>query len=126
MATGLTFSFRDKDLNLERELRCTLKGIYGIGWTRANWFSNRLGFGYPFSASQLNSYQIHLLSGLLNRMLRSETKIKRNVEVRIRQLQDLGNLRGRRHALFLPTRGQRSRTNAKTQKKLRYSNRANN
>jgi len=59
--------------------------------------------------------------GFLNFILRSETKIRRAIDIQIRLLQDLGHWRGKRHTLFLPTRGQRSRTNARTRKRLKFT-----
>lgn len=115
------FSFRDKELAVQREFRSSLKRIFGIGFARASWFAARFGLGYPFFSSFLNSYYMTNILGLLNFILRSETKIRRAIDIRIRLLKDLGHWKGKRHSLFLPTRGQRSRTNARTQKRLKFT-----
>jgi small subunit ribosomal protein S13 len=114
------FSFRDRDLVLQRELRSSLQAIFGIGFSRACWLADRFGLAFPFFSSSLNNYYVGHILGLLNSILRSETKIRRAIDIRIRLLKDLGHWRGRRHSLFLPTRGQRSRTNARTQKHYRF------
>lgn len=75
--------------------------------------------GYPFFSSGLNSYYKGNILGFLNFLLRSETKIRRDQAGQVRVLEELGHWRGRRHLLFLPTRGQRSRTNARTRKRAR-------
>jgi small subunit ribosomal protein S13 len=115
------FSFRDRELFMRRELRSSLKAIFGLGFSRANFIAVRFGLAFPFFSTSLNGYLITNILGLLNAILRSETKIRRATDLRIRLLQELGHWRGRRHLLFLPTRGQRSRTNARTQKRLRFS-----
>lgn len=114
------FSFRNTDLVVARELHFSLKLIFGLGLSTVSWFLTRIGLGRSFFSSCLNSYFISNLLGFLNLTLRSETKIRRAMEVRIKMLKDLNNWRGKRHSLFLPTRGQRSRTNARTQKAVRF------
>lgn len=85
------FSFRNKDLELNRELRFSLKVVYGVGFTTASYFLSRFGFSFPFFSSYLNSYFLLNLLGLLNFTLRSETKVRRAIQVRIKLLKDLQN-----------------------------------
>ena len=47
----------------------------------------------------------------------SDVRIKRRIQFHINKLKDIRTVRGIRHKFCLPVRGQRSRTNAKTQKK---------
>lgn len=115
------FSFRNKDLAFHREIRSSLKVVFGLGASTICWFLSRFGIAFPFSSSFLNTYFLSNLMGFLNFTLRSETKIRRAMDVRIKLLKDLGNWRGKRHSLFLPTRGQRSRTNGRTQKRSRFN-----
>jgi small subunit ribosomal protein S13 len=116
----VAFSFRDKMLAPNREFRSSLKKIFGVGHSRANWLASRFGLGYPYFSSFLNRYYMTNILGFLNYVLRSETKIRRDRELRQRTLQDLGHWRGRRQLLFLPTRGQRSRSNGRSQKRLKF------
>lgn len=85
------YSFRDKDLALHREVRCSLQAIFGIGYARACWLANKFGLSSPFPSSLLNSYYISLILGFLNFLLRSETKIRRDMELQVRLLKDLGH-----------------------------------
>lgn len=87
----VVFSFRNKELLFTRELRASLKVIFGVGFSRALWFTCRFGFGFPFFSSLLNSYYISNLLGLLNFFLRSDTKIQRAIELRVRLLKELGH-----------------------------------
>lgn len=53
-------------------------------------------------------------------MLISEAKGQRTITMRIKHLTDLHTYHGRRHSLYLPVRGQRSRTNGRTRKQLKF------
>lgn len=117
-----SFSFRNQELSLKRELRASLNRIYGVGFSKAFNITSRLGFCYPYFSEKLNSYQISLITGLLNKLILSEVKSKRNIELIIKNLIEIGTYRGKRHSLFLPTRGQRTRTNGRTLKRLKYKN----
>lgn len=113
------YSFRNKDLPVSRELRSALTHIHGVGLAKAAIITGRLGFGYPYSSKKLNSYTFSLITGFLNRLLISEVKARRVAQLHIKALKDTGSYKGKRHSQFLPCRGQRTRTNAKTQKRLK-------
>lgn len=53
-------------------------------------------------------------------MLIGQAKAQRTITMRIKHLTDMHSYHGRRHALYLPVRGQRTRTNARTRKQLRF------
>lgn len=112
------YSFRDIELSLRREIRNSLKAIWGVGWYRANYISTKLGFAYPFWAGNLNYYLFSGINYLLNKILISKVKAQRNLALIIKNLIELQSYRGSRHALHLPVRGQRTRTNSRTIKRL--------
>lgn len=86
-----TFSFRNSDLEIKRELHLSFKVVFGLGLATISWFLNRAGLASSFFSSCLNSYFLSNLLGFLNATLRSETKIRRAIEVRIKMLKDLNN-----------------------------------
>lgn len=120
------FLYKDKLLPEKKELRTSLKTIYGVGWIKANNIVNKVGIKYPYAISNLNNYQIHLLLFLLKGLVISDTKIQRHYESNIRRLILNQSYRGQRHEMCLPVRGQRTRTNAKTQKQKRGKNKVLN
>ena len=79
-----------------------------------------MGVAYPFSGNKLNFYFFCAISHILNHMLISEAKGQRTITMRIKHLTDLHTYHGRRHSLYLPVRGQRSRTNGRTRKQLKF------
>jgi len=50
------FLFRTTSLPLKKEIRSTLKKIYGISWYKANLISNKIGFRYPCFNNNINKY----------------------------------------------------------------------
>lgn len=115
------FLFRDFTLTEKREIRASLKEIYGLGWLKSYRISDKLGLSNPFFSNNLNDYYISLILYLLKGFILSDTKIKRVIENNISNLILTKSYRGTRHNLTLPVRGQRTRTNSATQRRKRAS-----
>lgn len=81
-----------------------------------------MGLSYPYFLRNLNYYNLNFLIYLLKGLNLSDTKIKRNIELNINQLILINSYKGMRHKLNLPVRGQRTRTNAGTQRSKRMKN----
>lgn len=113
------FLFRDYTLNIKKEIRFALKDIYGIGLYKSNKIISKIGFSYPYFINNINSYQFSLITFLLKNLIVSEVRIKREIEVNILRLTDSFSYRGARHKMCLPVHGQRTRTNAGTQRTKR-------
>ena len=118
------FLFRDATLEVNRETRAALRNIYGIGWRKAIVAVSKLGLGFPFYLNQINHYNFSFLSSILKLLIISDVRIKRRVEFNIARLVGINNMQGLRHKLCLPVPGQRTRTNASTQrlKRVRSTN----
>jgi len=113
------FLFREFILSEKKEIRASIKQIYGVGWLKANLIINKLGLYNPYYGNNLNNYYIFLLIYLLKGYILSDSKIKRNIENNINKLLLNLSYRGTRHKLALPVRGQRTRTNSATQRSKR-------
>lgn len=113
------YSFRNQDLPENCEVRNALRPIWGVGQAKAFRLTAKLGLSYPFFINNLNAYYFTLLSFLLQGSVLSTVRLQRVVSTNIQRLIDSGAYRGHRHALFLPVRGQRTRTNAHTMKRLK-------
>lgn len=101
-----------------KHILIALQEIYGVGKHRA--MSICRGVGVPFclrtsevSHDFLNKIQEFVLS------YEVEGDLRRKIVRNIKRLCDIKCYRGMRHRLSLPVRGQRTRTNASTRKKLR-------
>lgn len=114
------FLFRETVLSEQYEIRSALKQVYGVGWRKSNFIANKLGLIYPFWGYNLNSYNVNVILFLLKGLVLSDARIKRVIENNIAKLVTIKSYRGWRHSLTLPVRGQRTRTNAGTQRSKRY------
>lgn len=111
--------FRDVKLNQRKEIRSSLKKIYGVGWVKSKRVCAKIGVSYPFFLQNLSIYKTNLLLILLKYSVISKTRINRVIEVNIHRLKKISCYKGIRHGLCLSVRGQRSRTNSWTQKNKR-------
>lgn len=93
----------------------SLTYVYGIGRTTARRIC--LGAGIPETA-KVNELSEEQLDAVRNAVSRHtvEGDLRREVNMSIKRLMDLGCYRGIRHRRGLPTRGQRTKTNARTRK----------
>ncbi|CAO3699090.1 hypothetical protein G6F70_005645 [Rhizopus microsporus] len=94
-----------------------LQYFYGIGETTANKICKDLSIAPTVKVAELTEVQINELTNTLANMT-IETDLRRQVRESIMHHRNIGNYIGRRHAMGLPVRGQRTRNNASTAKKL--------
>ncbi len=95
-----------------------LTTIYGIGKSRSKYICNTVNINYFTKISDLNSDKLNLIRNEVSKFL-IEGDLRRDIMLNIKRLVDLNCYRGLRHRKHLPVRGQRTRTNAKTCRKLR-------
>ena len=92
-----------------------LTAIYGIGKTRSQAICVAAGIAENVKISELSEEQIEKLRDEVAKFI-VEGDLRREVNMNIKRLMDLGCYRGLRHRRGLPMRGQRTRTNARTRK----------
>lgn len=93
----------------------SLTYIYGIGRTTAQKICENLGIEPSTKIADLSEEQLDNVRGEVTK-LSVEGDLRREVNMSIKRLMDLGCFRGLRHRRNLPVRGQRSKTNARTRK----------
>lgn len=98
----------------------SLCNIPGLSWARSTIICSRSGTNLICRFSDVNEYVFNIMATLSRRTVFSDARIKRHIKVHINKLIDYKTYRGKRHAICLPVRGQRSRTNARTQKNKRF------
>jgi small subunit ribosomal protein S13 len=90
--------------------------IYGIGRTTSEKLLERVQIDFGRRTSDLTDAEVARLREVIDRELRVEGDLRRDVAMNIKRLMDLGCYRGLRHRRGLPVRGQRTHTNARTRK----------
>lgn len=92
-----------------------LTAIFGIGRTRARQICDASGIEYSKKVKDLSDAELEKIREQISQFL-VEGDLRREVQLSVKRLIDLGTYRGMRHRRGLPVRGQRTRTNARTRK----------
>ena len=92
-----------------------LTAIFGVGRTRARKLCEGAGIEYSKKVKDLTDAELESIREQLGEFA-IEGDLRREVQLSIKRLADLGTYRGMRHKRGLPVRGQRTRTNARTRK----------
>jgi len=93
-----------------------LQYIHGIGQRRAQDIMAALKIPTERRVNQLTDQEVSQIREMIDREYQVEGDLRREVQLNIKRLQDLGCYRGLRHRKNLPVRGQRTHTNARTRK----------
>ncbi|MBI5928467.1 MAG: 30S ribosomal protein S13 [Chloroflexi bacterium] len=103
------------DLPRNKRIEIALQYIYGIGKTRSHEILEKTGLNPQIRVHDLTEDQVALLREAVGGYL-VEADLRREVQLNIKRLIEIGSYRGLRHRRSLPVRGQRTRTNARTRK----------
>jgi len=104
------------DLPREKRVETALTYIYGIGLTTAQTVLRETGIDPTTRVRNLTEEEVVRLREYLDRNLKIEGDLRREVSQNIKRLMEIGCYRGLRHRRGLPVRGQRTHTNARTRK----------
>ena len=103
------------DIPREKRIEVALTYIYGIGLTRAQTILVNAGVNPDVRVKDLEDGDVQKLRAATEAFT-LEGDLRRQEGMALKRLQDIGCLRGRRHRMSLPVRGQRTRTNARTRR----------
>jgi len=110
------------DLPREKRVEVGLTYIYGIGLTRSQKILREAHVSFDKRIKDLSDQEIASITNAIQKNgYKLEGDLKREVQQNIKRLMDIGCYRGQRHIKGLPTRGQRTHTNARTRKGRRPS-----
>ena len=104
------------DLPREKRVEIGLTYIYGIGLTTSKVILRETGIGSDTRVRDLTEEEVVRLREYIDRNLKIEGDLRREVSQNIKRLMEIGCYRGLRHRKGLPVRGQRTHTNARTRK----------
>ena len=103
------------DIPREKRVEVALTYIYGIGLTRAKSILAKAAVNPDIRVKDLDDGDVQKLRAATETFT-LEGDLRRQEGMALKRLQDIGCLRGRRHRMSLPVRGQRTRTNARTRR----------
>jgi small subunit ribosomal protein S13 len=104
------------DLPRNKRIDIGLSYIYGIGRPVAQDILSRTNINPSTRVKDLTEAEAAVLREIVEKEYKVEGDLRREVQLNIKRLIEIGSYRGLRHKRNLPTRGQRSRTNARTRK----------
>ncbi len=107
------------DIPKEKQVWVSLQYIYGIGRTTSHKILQQAGIKADTKVSKLTEEEVNRLRELIDKGYRVEGELRKQVDLNIKRLMDIGSYRGLRHRRGLPLRGQRTRTNARTKRGAR-------
>ena len=104
------------DLPREKRVEIGLTYIFGIGLTTSQKVLRETGINPDTRVRNLTEEEVVRLREYIDRHVKVEGDLRREVSQNIKRLMEIGCYRGLRHRRGLPVRGQRTHTNARTRK----------
>ena len=112
------------NLSNKKKIYIALTCIYGIGIPSSKKILSQLQIDPNTKVAELDEKNISGLRDLLEtEEFKLEGDLKRMISLNIKRLIDINSFRGRRHLKGLPVRGQRTRTNNRTSRRVSLFNR---
>jgi len=104
------------DVPRDKHIEVALQYIYGIGSTLSRQILERTGVNPTTKVRDLTEEEVIRLREIIDREYKVEGDLRREVNLNIKRLMEIGSYRGLRHRRGLPVRGQRTKTNARTKR----------
>ena len=104
------------DLPRDKRVEIALTYIYGIGLTLSQEIIKTTGVNPDTRVRDLTEEEVAKLREAIDKGYKVEGDLRREEQLNIKRLIEIGSYRGRRHRQGLPVHGQRTKTNARTRK----------
>ena len=104
------------DLPRNKRVEIGLTYLYGIGRTRAKKVLEATSISPDLRIKDLSEADVAALREFISKNYKLEGDLRRETQMNIKRLIEIGCYRGLRHRRSLPVNGQRTRTNARTRK----------
>ena len=104
------------DIPRDKRVVVAMTYIYGIGPTTAAKVVASAQIDPNARVSKLTDEEVARLREVVDKQLKVEGELRREVALNIKRLMEIGTYRGLRHRRGLPVRGQRTRTNARSRR----------
>jgi small subunit ribosomal protein S13 len=104
------------DLPKKERVEIGLTRIFGIGRALSQRILEETGVSRDIRVKDLKDEDIVKIRNVIDRDLKVEGDLRRDVSMNVKRLVDIGCYKGQRHRLGLPVHGQRTKTNARTRR----------
>lgn len=107
------------DIPRNKQIGISLQYLYGIGPTNSMKILEKVNIKPDVKADALTEEEVNKIREVIDREYPVEGDLRKEINLNIRRLIEIGSYRGSRHRRSLPVRGQRTRTNARTRRGTR-------
>jgi small subunit ribosomal protein S13 len=107
------------DIPKDKRVEISLQYIYGIGPASSRRILSSSGISPDTKVKDLSEQEVSRIREIIDKEYKVEGGLRKEVNLNIKRLIEIGSYRGLRHRRGLPVRGQRTRTNARTKRGLR-------
>ncbi len=104
------------DIPREKRVEIALTYLYGIGRSLSNRILSQAGIEPNKRTNTLSEEEVAKIRDIIEQDHKIEGDLRKENNINIKRLMDIGCYRGLRHRRGLPVRGQRTRTNSRTRK----------
>lgn len=107
------------DLPRDKRIEVSLQYIFGIGPNISKKILAVAGVSPDVKVKDLTEDEVSRIREVIDKEYKVEGDLRKEVNLNVKRLIEIGSYRGLRHRRSLPVRGQRTRTNARTKRGLR-------
>lgn len=107
------------DIPKDKKVVVSLQYIYGIGPAASRKVLSTSGVAPDVKVKDLSEQEVNRIREAIDKEYRVEGDLRKEVNLNVKRLIEIGSRRGTRHRHNLPVQGQRTRTNARTKRGLR-------
>ena len=107
------------DIPKDKRVEISLQYIYGIGPSSSRRILSSSGINPDTRVRDLSEQEVSRIREIIDKEYKVEGGLRKEVNLNIKRLIEIGSYRGLRHRRGLPARGQRTRTNARTKRGMR-------
>jgi small subunit ribosomal protein S13 len=104
------------DIPVNKQAWVSLQYIYGIGPAQSYKILNQANITPDIKIKDLTEEEVNKLREIIDKQYRVEGELRKEINLNIKRLTEIGSYRGLRHRHGLPARGQRTRTNDRTKR----------
>jgi small subunit ribosomal protein S13 len=104
------------DIPRNKKIAIAISYIYGIGRSNGSVILKKANVNADTRVRDLTEEEVNRIREVVDREYRVEGDLRREIQLNIKRLMDIGCYRGLRHRKGMPVRGQRTRTNARTRR----------
>ncbi|MBI2957713.1 MAG: 30S ribosomal protein S13 [Chloroflexi bacterium] len=104
------------DLPKDKRVDVALGYIHGLGLATSRRVLGQAGVGGEIRVKDLREDEVNRIREIVDKNFKVEGELRKEVNLNIKRLIEIGSYRGLRHRRSLPVHGQRTRTNARTKR----------